>query len=148
MGRPVKTSPGGPCAAVQLAERLMGTIARFPRGAWPMDFLQHEFTHILESLQRFEFTPWKIVGFLGSVMFTSRWFVQLYYTRKLKRVVMPLSFWWLSVIGSALLLSYFIFGKNDSVGILSNFFPSFVSVYNLVVHMREVKRRSLVESEV
>jgi lipid-A-disaccharide synthase-like uncharacterized protein len=41
-----------------------------------------------------------------------------------------------------------VFGKNDSVGILSNFFPAFVSVYNLVVHMREVKRRSLVESEV
>ncbi|WP_232821140.1 lipid-A-disaccharide synthase N-terminal domain-containing protein [Dyella sp. C11] len=104
--------------------------------------------HVLQALHNFEFTPWKIVGFLGSVMFTSRWFVQLYYTRKLKRVVMPLSFWWLSVIGSALLLSYFIFGKNDSVGILSNFFPSFVSVYNLVVHMREMKRRELVESEV
>jgi lipid-A-disaccharide synthase-like uncharacterized protein len=114
----------------------------------PMDFLTHELNHILESLHRFELTPWKMVGFLGSVMFTSRWFVQLYYTRKLKRVVMPLSFWWLSVIGSALLLSYFIFGKNDSVGILSNFFPSFVSVYNLVVHMREMKRRSLIESEV
>ena len=28
----------------------MGTIARFPRGARLMDFLQHEFTHILESL--------------------------------------------------------------------------------------------------
>lgn len=114
----------------------------------PMDFLTHQLDHILGSLQRFELTPWKMVGFLGSVMFTSRWFVQLYYTRKLKRVVMPLSFWWLSVIGSALLLSYFIFGKNDSVGILSNFFPSFVSVYNLVVHMREMKRRGLVESEV
>jgi lipid-A-disaccharide synthase-like uncharacterized protein len=126
----------------------MGTIVRFPGGARLMDFLQHEYILILESLRRFEFTPWKIVGLLGSVMFTSRWFVQLYYTRKLKRVVMPLSFWWLSVVGSALLLSYFIFGKNDSVGILSNFFPSFVSVYNLVVHLREVKRRSLVESEV
>ncbi len=113
-----------------------------------MDFLQHELIHILESLRRFELTPWKMVGLLGSIMFTSRWFVQLYFTRKLKRVVMPLSFWWLSVIGSALLLSYFIFGKNDSVGILSNFFPAFVSVYNLVVHMREVRRRSLVESEV
>lgn len=113
-----------------------------------MDFLTHQLDHILGSLHRFELTPWKMVGFLGSVMFTSRWFVQLYYTRKLKRVVMPLSFWWLSVVGSALLLSYFIFGKNDSVGILSNFFPSFVSVYNLVVHMREMKRRQLVESEV
>ncbi|HET6553372.1 MAG TPA: lipid-A-disaccharide synthase N-terminal domain-containing protein [Dyella sp.] len=113
-----------------------------------MDALLHELNHILESLHRFELTPWKMVGLLGSVMFTSRWFVQVYYTRKLKRVVMPLSFWWLSVVGSALLLSYFIFGKNDSVGILSNFFPAFVSVYNLAVHMREVKRRSLVESEV
>ncbi|WP_266156600.1 lipid-A-disaccharide synthase N-terminal domain-containing protein [Dyella silvatica] len=114
-----------------------------------MDFLQHEFNHILEALHRFELTPWKAVGYLGSVMFTSRWFVQLYYTRKLGRVVMPLSFWWLSVCGSVLLLAYFIIGKNDSVGILSNFFPTFVSVYNLVVHMREVKRRrGLVESEV
>jgi lipid-A-disaccharide synthase-like uncharacterized protein len=40
------------------------------------------------------------------------------------------------VIGSALLLAYFTVGKNDSVGILSNFFPVFVSVYNLVVHLR------------
>jgi lipid-A-disaccharide synthase-like uncharacterized protein len=148
LGRRVKTAAWTKRGTGQLAERLMGTIARFPGGAWLMDFLQHEYIHILESLRRFELTPWKIVGLLGSVMFTSRWFVQLYYTRKLKRVVMPLSFWWLSVIGSALLLSYFIFGKNDSVGILSNFFPSFVSVYNLVVHMREVRRRSLIESEV
>ena len=43
---------------------------------------------------------------------------------------------------------HFIFGKNDSVGILSNFFPGFVSVYNLVMHMRDAKRRKLVESEV
>ena len=71
------------------------------------------------------------MGFAGTLMFTSRWFVQLYYTRKYKRVVMPLAFWWLSVCGSVLLLAYFIFGKNDSVGILSNFFPVFVSVYNL-----------------
>ena len=114
-----------------------------------MDFLQHELNHILDALNRFQLTPWKAVGYAGSIMFTSRWFVQLYYTRKLKRVVMPLAFWWLSVCGSVLLLAYFIIGKNDSVGILSNFFPTFVSVYNLWVHLREVKRRkALVESEV
>ena len=113
-----------------------------------MDLLQHELHRILAALQSFELTPWKAVGLLGSLMFTSRWFVQMYYTRKLKRVVMPLAFWWLSVCGSALLLAYFIVGKNDSVGILSNFFPAFVSVYNLVVHMRDVKRRQVVESEV
>lgn len=92
--------------------------------------------HILQALLDFQITPWKAVGFLGTAMFTSRWFVQLYYTRKHKRVVMPLSFWVLSMCGSALLLAYFIFGKNDSVGIVANLFPAFVSVYNLVVHLR------------
>ncbi|NUO73964.1 MAG: lipid A biosynthesis acyltransferase [Frateuria sp.] len=96
--------------------------------------------HIIDSIQHFLLTPWKLVGFAGTFMFTSRWFVQLYYTRKYKRVVMPLSFWWLSVCGSALLLAYFVVGKNDSVGILSNFFPVFVSVYNLVVHLRHRRR--------
>jgi lipid-A-disaccharide synthase-like uncharacterized protein len=104
-----------------------------------MDYLSYQLAHILHALQQFELTPWKAVGLLGSVMFTSRWFVQLYYTHKLKRVVMPLAFWWLSVFGSALLLAYFVIGKNDSVGIISNFFPVFVSVYNLIVHLRHRK---------
>ncbi|HJW06267.1 MAG TPA: lipid-A-disaccharide synthase N-terminal domain-containing protein [Rhodanobacter sp.] len=104
-----------------------------------MEFINDHLAGILRALQQFELTPWKAIGLLGSVMFTSRWFVQLYYTRKLKRVVMPLSFWWLSVCGSVLLLAYFVIGKNDSVGIISNFFPAFVSVYNLMVHLRHRK---------
>lgn len=39
-------------------------------------------------------------------------------------------------VGSLLLVSYFTFGKNDSVGILSNLFPSVVAIYNLVVDLR------------
>jgi lipid-A-disaccharide synthase-like uncharacterized protein len=95
--------------------------------------------HILQALADYQITPWKAVGYLGMVMFTSRWFVQVYETRKHKRVVMPLSFWVLSVCGSVLLLAYFIFGKNDSVGILANLFPVVVSVYNLVMHLRHQK---------
>jgi lipid-A-disaccharide synthase-like uncharacterized protein len=92
--------------------------------------------HIVHALLNYEITPWKAVGFLGAVMFASRWFVQFYATRKHKRVTMPLSFWMLSICGSALVLAYFIFGKNDSVGIVQNLFPAFVAVYNLVVHLR------------
>lgn len=105
-----------------------------------MDFLNTQFAHILHALQSFQLTPWKAVGYAGTLMFTSRWFVQMYYTRKLGQVVMPLAFWWLSVIGSGMLLAYFIVGKNDSIGIISNFFPVFVSIYNLVVHLRHRKR--------
>ena len=39
-----------------------------------------------------------------------------------------------------MLLSYFMFGKNDSVGILSNLFPSFISGYNLYLDIRHGKR--------
>ena len=31
---------------------------------------------------------------------------------------------------------YFIFGKNDSVGILSNLFPLFVALYNLYLDFK------------
>jgi lipid-A-disaccharide synthase-like uncharacterized protein len=39
-----------------------------------------------------------------------------------------------------LLLSYFIWGKNDSVGVLSNLFPMMVALYNLFMHYRSESR--------
>jgi lipid-A-disaccharide synthase-like uncharacterized protein len=42
----------------------------------------------------------------------------------------------MSVLGSVLLLSYFIWGKNDSVGVLANLFPAAVAIYNLVLDVR------------
>ena len=38
-------------------------------------------------------TPWKLIGLLGACLFTARWFVQLYATKRLKRVVMPMVAW-------------------------------------------------------
>jgi len=87
-------------------------------------------------------TPWKIIGYIGVSMFGTRWFVQFFATKKAKKVTMPRAFWIMSVVGSICLLSYFTLGKNDSVGILSNLFPAFVSVYNLFLDIkngREVK---------
>lgn len=91
---------------------------------------------LLQKLIEFELTPWKAIGLAGSLLFASRWLVQVWYTRKLQRVVMPLAFWLLSVAGSALMLAYFVFGKNDAVGIVSTAFPALVSLYNLAVHLR------------
>ena len=91
---------------------------------------------VLFTLHHVTITPWKLIGYLGTFLFTARWFVQLYATKKLKRVHMPLAFWWLSIVGSVMTLAYFIWGKNDSVGILQNAFPMFVSVYNVYVHVR------------
>ena len=85
-------------------------------------------------------TPWKLVGYAGMLMFTGRWIVQLLATRREKRPVIPRSFWIMSLVGSAMLVSYFIWGKNDSVGILSNLFPATVALYNLVVDVRYGRR--------
>lgn len=85
-------------------------------------------------------TPWKLVGYLGVVLFAGRWFVQLIASRMYGRPVLPRLFWYMSVSGSLLLLLYFTFGKNDSVGILSNLFPLFVALYNL--HLDHRHRRA------
>jgi lipid-A-disaccharide synthase-like uncharacterized protein len=60
-------------------------------------------------------------------------------SRLSNKPVMPRTFWYMSLAGSICLLSYFVFGKNDSVGILSNLFPLFVAAYNLVLDNRHRK---------
>jgi lipid-A-disaccharide synthase-like uncharacterized protein len=81
-------------------------------------------------------TPWKLIGYVGVLMFAGRWFVQLAASRASGKPVMPITFWYMSALGSLLLLGYFIFGKNDSVGILSNLFPLFVALYNLYLELK------------
>ncbi len=76
-------------------------------------------------------TGWKIIGYLGVLLFSARWFVQMWASHGAKRPVLPVAFWAMSVLGSLACLAYFIFGKNDSVGILSNLFPCGVAAYNL-----------------
>jgi lipid-A-disaccharide synthase-like uncharacterized protein len=85
-------------------------------------------------------TPWKIIGYIGVILFAGRWFVQLWASRRSRKVVMPRLFWYMSIVGSLMLLSYFIFGKNDSVGILSNSFPFLIASYNLYLDVTHKNR--------
>lgn len=81
-------------------------------------------------------TPWKLVGYLGVFLFAGRWAVQVAATQRLGRPIIPGLFWAMSIGGSALLLAYFIWGKNDSVGVLSNLFPMGVAIYNAMMHRK------------
>ena len=85
-------------------------------------------------------TPWKLIGYAGVLLFAGRWFVQLAASRARGKVVVPRLFWYMSALGSVLLLGYFIFGKNDSVGVLSNLFPLFVALYNLYLDFANRRR--------
>jgi lipid-A-disaccharide synthase-like uncharacterized protein len=91
-------------------------------------------------------TPWKLVGYFGVLLFSGRWVVQVIYSKVYKRPVLPTLFWYMSIIGSLALLSYFTFGKNDSVGILSNLFPAFVASYNLYLDLRRRRLRPATKS--
>ncbi len=79
---------------------------------------------------------WKVIGWTGNVVFFSRFFVQWYATEKLKRVVVPAAFWWLSLLGSLLLLAYSLFYKRDSVFIFAYAFTWIPYIRNLVIHRR------------
>lgn len=87
-------------------------------------------------------TPWKLIGYLGVLLFAGRWVVQLIATRRRGEPAFPTMFWTMSIAGSGLLLAYFIWGKNDSVGVLSNLFPMAVALYNFTMHQRAAVRRA------
>jgi lipid-A-disaccharide synthase-like uncharacterized protein len=91
---------------------------------------------VIGSLFGIVITPWKIIGFLGALMFAVRWLVQAWATRRAGRPTIPRSFWIISLTGSAMVTSYFIWGKNDAVGVLTNLLPASVAFYNLVLDIK------------
>lgn len=79
---------------------------------------------------------WKAVGLLGALCFGARWLVQAFYRSRTGSSRIPTSFWVLSVVGALMQTLYFIFGKNDSVGIISTSLPLGVAVFNLWKDLR------------
>ena len=80
--------------------------------------------------------------------FGARWLVQFVATRRAGRPVIPRLFWYMSVVGSVMTLSYFLFSaKQDSVGVLQNLFPTFTALYSLYLDIqhRGWKRDKLVD---
>ena len=87
-------------------------------------------------------TPWKVIGFIGAFLFAARWLVQAIATKQAGKPTIPRSFWIISLMGSAMVTSYFIWGKNDSVGVLTNLLPATVAFYNLVMDIKSSRAGS------
>jgi lipid-A-disaccharide synthase-like uncharacterized protein len=73
---------------------------------------------------------WIIVGLGGQLLFMMRFLVQWVVSEKAKRSTIPISFWWLSIGGAAILLAYAIY-RADPVFILGQTFGFFVYARNL-----------------
>lgn len=60
---------------------------------------------------------WLIVGFLGQLLFSARFIVQWIYSEINKKSIIPLAFWFFSILGGLTLLAYAVHRK-DPVFIL------------------------------
>jgi lipid-A-disaccharide synthase-like uncharacterized protein len=60
---------------------------------------------------------WVAMGLLGQLLFTGRMLLQWLVSERSKRSVVPVGFWWLSLVGASMLLVYFIW-RRDIVGVL------------------------------
>ncbi len=74
-------------------------------------------------------------GIFGQCIFTFRFIYQLFYSEKRKRSVLPIGFWVLSVIGSAMLLSYALLRK-DPVLFIGQLFGTVVYTRNILLGLR------------
>jgi len=82
-------------------------------------------------------TAWKLIGLTGALLFGARWLVQFLASRRAGKPVIPRLFWYMSLTGSAMALSYFVFShKQDAVGVLQNLFPAFTAAYSLHLDIR------------
>lgn len=80
--------------------------------------------------------PWQVVLAAGQLIFFSRFLVQWIATERRQRVVMPVSFWWLSLAGAAISLVALV-AMHQPVLILAQVVGMVVYARNLVIHNRQ-----------
>jgi lipid-A-disaccharide synthase-like uncharacterized protein len=82
---------------------------------------------------------WLGIGFLGQSLFFSRWLLQWVASERLAESHIPVSFWYMSLIGSVIVLAYAIH-KTDPVFIVGQGVGTVVYVRNLILLYRAKKR--------
>ena len=82
---------------------------------------------------------WLVIGFLGQVCFFSRFLVQWMASERAGRSLVPRAFWYLSIAGGAIVLSYAIW-RRDPVFIAGQSMGLFVYVRNLILLRREDRK--------
>mgnify|MGYP000485748634 FL=1 len=89
-------------------------------------------------------TQWMIIGFVGQALFGARFIIQWIISEKQGESTIPLAFWYCSIGGSIVLLTYAIH-KQDIVFIVGQSLGSIVYIRNLILIDR--KRKVLAGAE-
>jgi len=77
-------------------------------------------------------TFWLTVGFMGQALFTARFVLQWVASERKGNSVVPVGFWWLSLLGGAALLCYAI-SRRDAVIVTGQGMGLFVYARNLIL---------------
>jgi lipid-A-disaccharide synthase-like uncharacterized protein len=83
---------------------------------------------------------WLIIGFAGQALFTARFLVQWIVSERKRDSVVPVAFWWLSLLGGLTLLSYASY-RQDPVIIVGQGMGLVVYARNLML-VGKAKRRA------
>src|SRR3954451_12343948 len=83
---------------------------------------------------------WLIIGFAGQALFTARFLVQWIASERRRDSVVPVAFWWLSLLGGLTLLSYASY-RQDPVIIVGQARGLVVYARNLML-VGKAKRRA------
>jgi lipid-A-disaccharide synthase-like uncharacterized protein len=75
---------------------------------------------------------WLTIGFLGQALFTARFLVQWAASEKRRDAVVPVAFWWLSLLGGSALLAYAL-SRRDPVIVVGQVLGLFVYARNLML---------------
>ncbi|PIR01525.1 MAG: hypothetical protein COV66_00835 [Nitrospinae bacterium CG11_big_fil_rev_8_21_14_0_20_45_15] len=91
-------------------------------------------------------TWWLAVGFAGQALFGARFIIQWIVSEKKGESTIPLAFWYCSIGGSIVLLTYAIY-KEDPVFIVGQSLGSIIYVRNLVLIDQKKRRARAAEME-
>ncbi|MFH1753253.1 MAG: lipid-A-disaccharide synthase N-terminal domain-containing protein [Candidatus Omnitrophota bacterium] len=84
---------------------------------------------------------WIVLGFFGQLMFSGRFLIQWIASEIKKKSVIPISFWYFSLGGAAILLIYAIYRK-DPVFIVGQSVGLIIYARNLVLIARHKEKKA------
>lgn len=91
-------------------------------------------------------TLWLIVGFVGQALFSGRFLVQWLASERQKKSVIPVMFWYFSILGGSTLLIYSIH-KQDPVFILGQGAGLLIYARNLYFVLAHAKKDNVLAKQ-
>jgi lipid-A-disaccharide synthase-like uncharacterized protein len=81
---------------------------------------------------------WALVGFLGNAIWFTRFAVQWIASERRRQVIIPVAFWWISIVGSIVMSIYFMGqeGGPDWPGVVGFVPNSVIYARNLILHKK------------